>query len=71
MLSTIIYVVGFIIVFILSINDCIRADSCKSLTLNSLVGSIILGIFSWIAIIGLTVNWFVENGDDIILWRKE
>lgn len=64
-----IYLLGIIITVVIGCNVIKRIYS--EVTLNDILGTTFIGLFSWVGAIATLIYWVYYNGDKIILWRKK
>lgn len=74
-----VYLIGVLISFVIACGKLfIECKNNKQIVLSDIVGFIFWTIFSWFTILMCIIyalqevfNWFVSNGDNIIIWKKK
>lgn len=74
-----VYLLGVLISFVIACGNLfVEYKNNKQIVLSDIVGFIFWTIFSWFTILMCIIyalqeilNWFVSNGDNIIIWKKK
>lgn len=64
-----IYLLGVAISVLLEYNEIKMRYSV--ITLNNILIFIILGLLSWFTVVEMMVIWLINNGDEIVIWKKK
>lgn len=64
-----IYLLGVAISVLLEYNEIKMRYSV--ITLNNILIFIILGLLSWFTVVEMMAIWLINNGDEIVIWKKK